>query len=92
MKKYYMCYLACQKVTKNNLEKDMLKLLEDKDRKLIEHDEVTKFEHQLKVEVEQINRKNSRSRPIEISLWKPREDYYLQGLDCAIFMLLECEA
>lgn len=92
MKKYYMCYLACQKVTKNNLEKDMLKLLEDKDRKLIEHDEVTKFEHQLKVEVEQINRKNSRSRPVDISFWKPREDYYLQGLDCAIFMLLECEA
>jgi hypothetical protein len=89
--KYYMCYLQCERVPKNNLEKDVLKVLRDKDRKLIEYDEVAKFEHSLKVEVEQINRNNNRSKPVQVSLWKPMKDYFLQGLDCAIFLLLECE-
>lgn len=89
--KYYMCYLSCERVPKNNLEKDVLKVLRSKDRKLIDYDEVSKFEHDLKITVSQINEKNNRSRPVEVSLWKPREDYFLQGLDCAIFLLLECE-
>lgn len=89
--KYYMCYLSCERVPKNNLEKDVLKVLRSKDRKLIDYDEVSKFEHDLKIKVSEINEKNNRSRPVEVSLWKPREDYFLQGLDCAIFLLLECE-
>ncbi len=86
-----MCYLSCERVPKNNLEKDMLKVLRDRDRKLIEFEEVSKFEHELKIEVDRLNRNNNRSKPLEISLWKPRKDYFLQGLDCAIFLLLECE-
>ncbi len=89
--KYYMCYLSCERAPKNNLEKDMLKALRDRDREIIEFEEVNKLEHELKIVVDRLNKNNSRSKPLEISLWKPRNDYFLQGVDCAIFLLLECE-
>ncbi len=89
--KYYMCYLSGRNKPKNNLEKAAMELLENCDRKLIEYEEVSKFEHELKIEVDRLNKNNSRSKPLEIILRKFTKDYYLFGVECVSFLLLECE-
>lgn len=89
--KYYICYISGRNKPKNNLEKDAMELLEACDRKLIEYDDVTKLEHRLKVRISEINAKNKRSKQLEIVFRKHTKDYFLYGVECVSFLLLECE-
>jgi len=89
--KYYVSYFQHNNLHKNNLQKAFFELLKIKDRKLIEFDEMPKFEHELKIEVENLNKKYNRCTPIEVSFWKHKDICYLNSIDNVSFLLIECE-
>ena len=92
--KYYMSFLQHQTQPKNNLQKALLELLENYyNRRLIYFDEVQQFENELKEDVKLLNRKYSKSAPVSVFFHKSDLDklYFLHGLDCVSFLLIECE-
>jgi hypothetical protein len=76
--RYYLAYLSYNTALRNNLEKDLFEHLKQENRKLIpERVFKNKYKEQLINQIDELNKKHSRCKPLTVYFHNHNYDQYI---------------